>query len=118
MRRRWVYIGGVAYEIGNVPAPERTGPDILPDIEPYQSMIDGRMITSRSQHRDHLRANNCYEVGNEAHAAMQYYDKLPDVAPQQRRELIRAQIDAMTHDEFKRAIKRDADRVKWNSRQE
>jgi hypothetical protein len=35
------------------------------DIQPYKSMIDGRMITSRSQHRRHLKANNCIEVGNE-----------------------------------------------------
>ena len=117
MKRRYIQIEGKLYEVGHEPHAERTGPDIMPDIEPYRSMIDGRMITSRSQHREHLRDNNCVEVGNEALKAMDYYKRLsPDVAPQQRRELIRAQIDAMTHDEFKRAIKRDADRVKWNSR--
>lgn len=40
-------------------------PMILSDIEPYQSMIDGSMITSRSHHRDHLRQHGCEEVGNE-----------------------------------------------------
>lgn len=38
---------------------------VQPDITPYKSMIDGRMITSRSQHRRHLKANNCIEVGND-----------------------------------------------------
>jgi hypothetical protein len=38
---------------------------IMPDIAPYKSMIDGRMITSRSQHRLHLKAHGCVEVGNE-----------------------------------------------------
>jgi hypothetical protein len=38
---------------------------VIPDIQPYKSMIDGRMITSRSEHRAHLRANGCIEVGNE-----------------------------------------------------
>ena len=38
---------------------------VMPDIQPYQSMIDGRMITSRSEHRRHLKANNCIEVGND-----------------------------------------------------
>lgn len=38
---------------------------IIPDIKPYRSMADGRMITSRSQHREHLRMHNCIEVGNE-----------------------------------------------------
>ena len=38
---------------------------IMPDIKPYKSMIDGSEITSRSRHREHLRAHNCFEVGNE-----------------------------------------------------
>jgi hypothetical protein len=38
---------------------------VQPDIAPYKSMIDGRMITSRSQHRAHLKENGCIEVGNE-----------------------------------------------------
>lgn len=39
---------------------------VMPDIQPYQSMIDGRMITSRSQHRTHLKDHNCVEVGNDS----------------------------------------------------
>ena len=38
---------------------------VIPDIQPYQSMIDGRMIMGRSQHREHLKRNHCIEVGNE-----------------------------------------------------
>lgn len=38
---------------------------VMADIQPYQSMITGEYITSRSRHRDHLRAHNCIEVGNE-----------------------------------------------------
>ena len=38
---------------------------VQPDITPYKSMIDGKMITSRSEHRRHLKANNCIEVGND-----------------------------------------------------
>lgn len=40
-------------------------PMVIKDIEAYKSMIDGSMITSRSTHRDHLRAHSCIEVGNE-----------------------------------------------------
>ena len=39
---------------------------IMPDIQPYRSMIDGREVTSRSKHREHLRANGCFEVGNDS----------------------------------------------------
>lgn len=42
-----------------------TAPMIAPDIEPYVSKIDGREITSRRQHRNHLAENHCEEVGNE-----------------------------------------------------
>ena len=40
-------------------------PQVIADIDPYISQIDGSLITSRSQHRDHLRAHGCVEVGNE-----------------------------------------------------
>lgn len=42
-----------------------SAPMVVSDMQPYKSMIDGRMITSRSQHRDHLKAHGCIEVGNE-----------------------------------------------------
>jgi hypothetical protein len=38
----------------------------MPDIQPYKSMIDGREITSRSRHREHLRQHGCVEVGNDS----------------------------------------------------
>jgi len=38
---------------------------VMGDIEPYKSQIDGKMIMSRSQHRTHLKDNNCIEIGNE-----------------------------------------------------
>lgn len=38
---------------------------VMPDISPYKSVIDGREITSRSRHRQHLKDHNCIEVGNE-----------------------------------------------------
>jgi hypothetical protein len=38
---------------------------VAPDIQPYRSMCDGTMITSRSQHRAHLRQHGVIEIGNE-----------------------------------------------------
>lgn len=40
-------------------------PMIIRDISPYQSVVDGSMITSRSAHREHLAAHGCVEVGND-----------------------------------------------------
>ena len=67
-RRRYVQIDGQLIEVGldYVPEPRTQGLQIMPDIKPYRSMIDGTMITSRSQHREHLRAHNCIEVGNDS----------------------------------------------------
>lgn len=40
-------------------------PMVMNDIQPYQSMQTGEMITSRSQHRDHLKQHRLIELGNE-----------------------------------------------------
>ena len=39
--------------------------EIIPDVKPYKSMVTGEVIGGRRQHRDHLRAHGCEEVGNE-----------------------------------------------------
>ena len=53
-----------------VPADEyrpkkQAGLTVIPDIQPYQSMLTGEIITSRSKHRVHLRDHGYIEVGNE-----------------------------------------------------
>ena len=113
MRKRYVQINGVLYERGHEPVAD--GPMIIGDIEPYQSQITGEMITSRSQHREHLKAHGCVEIGDQVGPLLRQ-QPTQEVRPEQRKELIRAQIDAMSHADFKRALRRDADRVKWNSR--
>lgn len=70
MRRRYVYdeFHDKMVEVTeNYVAPSRqpSGPLVMPDIAPYKSMITGEMINSRSRHREHLKAHDCIEVGNE-----------------------------------------------------
>ena len=113
MRRSFVQINGVLYEKGTEPRAD--GPLVMGDIKPYVSMVDGSLITSRSRHREHLRQHNCQELGNDSSVLRPKPQGIPDAAPQQRKELIRSQVDAMSHREFKAAIKRDVDRVKWES---
>ena len=50
----------------------RTSWQVMPDIQPYRSMIDGHIVPSRNAHRAHLRINGCEEVGNEKQAPPQY----------------------------------------------
>lgn len=113
MRRSYVQINGVLYERGHEPVAE--GPMVIGDIKPYQSQVTGEMITSRSQHREHLKAHGCVEIGDQV-APMLQQVQVDRFESQQRKELIRAQVDAMRHEDFRRAIQRDVDRVKWNSR--
>jgi hypothetical protein len=112
-RKCYVQIDGVLYEKGTEPI---NGLMVIDDIKPYRSMLTGELITSRSKHREHLRQHGVIELGNEPLKTLgKPYQGIPDANPQGRKELIRAQIDAMSHAEFKRAIKRSVDRVKWNS---
>ena len=38
---------------------------VMSDIGEYRSVIDKSIIGGRRQHREHLRAHGCVEVGNE-----------------------------------------------------
>lgn len=115
MTRRFVQIDGVLYERGSEPAP--SGHMVIGDIAPYQSMIDGSLITSRSRHREHLRAHGYQEVGNDS-SLWRAPVPVTDVNPERRKELIRSQIDRMTHKEFKSALRREAQHTLWNSRKD
>ncbi len=56
---------GNATEIGEACAVEHKTAMVMGDIQPYQSMVTGEMINSRSQHREHLKTHRLVEVGNE-----------------------------------------------------
>ena len=114
MRRSYVQVEGVLYEKGSEPD-TRVAPDVMPDIAPYRSMITGELITSRSRHREHLRDHGYVEVGNDSSLSAKYKG-MPDTAPQQRKELLRAQVDAMTHAQWKAAGRRDLERLRWQTR--
>lgn len=38
---------------------------VMPDIQGYKSMATGEWISSRSEHREHLRRHGLVEIGNE-----------------------------------------------------
>ena len=112
MRKRYIQIDGVLYEKGTEPIPSL---HIIPDIKPYKSMIDGTMITSRSKHREHLKANNCVEIGDQVDLTPK---PIPPIAPQQLREFIVHQFSSMTDDEVRKMARRDVQNARWNSRKD
>ena len=79
------------------------------DIKPYQSMINGQMITSRSQHRRHLKANGCIEIGNEK------MENKPRTFKSNRREILREQLAGMTHKEANRILDRIRDEIRFSN---
>lgn len=105
MKRTWVYIDGVAYERSK---PERVlAPMVMNDIQPYQSMIDGSLITSRSRHREHLQAHNCIEVGNEQMSSK------PPPQTTSRREILHAQLANMSHDQANKILRKLRDNARF-----
>lgn len=62
---------------------------IMKDINPYVSMIDGSVITSRSKHRAHLKQHNCIELGNDS-SIMNPKHKPLESPPGLKEEIIRA----------------------------
>lgn len=55
----------------------KTSWQVLPDIQPYISQIDGHIVPSRNAHRAHLRINGCVEVGNESQQSRRRDTPLP-----------------------------------------
>ena len=69
-------------------------PMVQTDIQPYKSMIDGSMITSRSQHRNHLRDHNCIEIGNEVKHAMKPREMtIPVESAERRKKMVADLVD-------------------------
>jgi hypothetical protein len=72
---------------------------VIRDIEPYQNMINGKMISSRSEHRELLKRHNCVEVGNEKM-------ETKVVAPKtNRREIIAKQLGDMSDNQANKILK-------------
>lgn len=66
---------------------KQVGPYLQGDIKPYRNVaVDGAEISSRSTHREMLRANNLIEVGNERLPSRKAVP-LPDVAPDIKRAM-------------------------------
>lgn len=73
-------------------------PMVVRDIGEYRSVLDGTMITTRSQHRDHMRRHDVIEVGNE---------KIGKLTAARQNEVRRHDLNGLGE-----AIKRRVDEVK------
>ena len=99
MRRTYVNVNGEWVETTR--ARGASGLTIVPDIQPYQSMVTGEVITSRSKHRQHLKDHGMIEVGNDS-SLRKPYQGMPDANPQQRKELLIHQVNQIPDKEWRR----------------
>ena len=74
MRSRYIYDKGeVIYaeeggevKFSHIPETKDAGYHVIPDVQPFVSMIDGSVINSRSRYREQLKQHGCVEVGNDS----------------------------------------------------
>lgn len=91
MKKVWIQVNGKLIPKEQYVRERAEGPMIMGDIEPYRNVVDGKMITSRSQHREFLKRNGLQEVGNEKTPFVKYGGKTEYNAKQQ--------LDRYTHKE-------------------
>jgi hypothetical protein len=70
------------------------GPQVVRDLQPYRSMIDGSVIDGRKRHRDHLKAHGCVEIGNDT----SHMQRKPIPLPSRRESLHRMLADVGDRD--------------------
>lgn len=69
--------------------------NIIDDIEPYQSTIDGSVIGSRSKHRAHLKQHGCVEVGCDTPKDAQKYFEPKKLSRKERIEDVKNVYDKL-----------------------
>lgn len=100
MRTRYVWRKGklVQIEMAHPGAEPRV--QLVSDISGYRSMADGSWISSRSQHREHLKRHNCIEIGNEMPAP-----RTPELPSREKRiKVLREQLWNMSDREANKIL--------------
>lgn len=80
----------------------KSGIQVIKDIDPYKSMITGERIGSRRQHKDHLKAHGCIEVGNE-----KMETNIVPTKSKVRKEILRDQLATMSHADVRQVIQNE-----------
>ena len=71
--------------------PTRRGPYVVPDIEPFISPIDGKVVSGRVQKRDHMKRHDVEELGDQK-AKPHKFVEMPRAGPDVAEELKRRGI--------------------------
>jgi hypothetical protein len=108
MKRTYVYQDGKMVEKLQSPPKEKLH-YVQDDIKPYKSMADGSIISSRSQHRRHLKRHGCIEIGNEK---METKVQAPKDT---RRDVLRSQLANMTHAQANQILTRLRDDARFTN---
>lgn len=79
---------------------QSSGPQIVRDIDPYKSMVTGEAITSRSQHREHLKRHDCIEIGNDT----SHMNKRPEPGKNDRKRVLASLVSDMSDRQISKMI--------------
>ncbi len=79
------------------------GLQIIRDTAAYRSMITGQVIDGRRQHRDHLKAHGCVEVGNDT----SHITRKPSKPKTSRKELMHRQMADMSDRQVQAIVKQE-----------
>lgn len=79
------------------------GPQVIRDLAPYRSMIDGSVIDGRKRHRDHLKAHGCVEVGNDT----SHLKARPAIRPSGIKESLHRMLADVGDRDLKRMIQKE-----------
>lgn len=72
-----------------------SAPAVLGDqIKPYVSQANGQMITSRSQHKQHLRQRGLVEIGDQHHAQVRHIEQTKKAAEKKEKIALRQEVAA------------------------
>jgi len=103
-RRKWIYIGGKAYEVGIDTLPETHSPVVIGDNYRFVSPIDGTVVDGRAAMREHCARHNV--VPNQELTGLQprTYGNGVTASPQERetrKRIMHQVLDQRHHNSFK-----------------
>ncbi len=79
---------------GNEMERKISAPAVQAEFAPYRSQVTGKMIESRTQHRNMLKATGCVEIGDQHHAHQKQIEQRKKEQEKKEAKALRQEIAA------------------------
>jgi hypothetical protein len=111
-RQKYIAVGNRWVPANEAAVERAAGPMIQGAPKPFVSMVDGKLVTSLAKYRADLRAHGYEEVGDQ----VEYMKPRAPSHDPELKELIAAQFRELGYDGMKKALRRDIEFIRNNSR--